>query len=217
MLTPCRWVLTTTSFFFFLRTYNPQGRHNNISCTVFANDARKLDDEVLVVVFNDISGRKHGDDAVRVHRMYLPFFSFSLRISRGWRNVEKRPTLTIFFSWIWLTPSPPSPAKYSMFSEFQCFFSMFFYYKDLIFLDSCTDTLYPFDHKLIRSKSRLKVFCAQIFTHMWEITQNGKLPATTLSCSLAVVTIANTVTTATQTHLDCSFGHVNDHFRHQNR
>jgi hypothetical protein len=34
----------------------------------------------FLVVFNDISGRKHGDDAVRVHRMYLPFFSFSLRI-----------------------------------------------------------------------------------------------------------------------------------------
>jgi len=27
-----------------------------------------------------------------------------------------------FFSWIWLTPSPPPPTKYSMFSEFQFFF-----------------------------------------------------------------------------------------------
>ena len=41
---------------------------------------------------------------------------------------------------------------------------MFFHHIHLIFLDSCTDTLYPSEHELIRCISCLKVFCAQIFT-----------------------------------------------------
>jgi hypothetical protein len=44
---------------------------------VALNDARKLDDEVLAVVFNNIGGRRHGDDAVRVHHMSF-LFSFFL-------------------------------------------------------------------------------------------------------------------------------------------
>jgi len=106
---------------------------------------------------------------------------------RGWWNVEKRPTLTIFFSWIWLGSGRPPLAKYSMFSKFQCFFSMFFHHKDLIFLDSCTDTLYPFDYKLIRSKSCLKVFCAQIFTRRnicGKITQSDEF--CDIHCNLLV-------------------------------
>jgi hypothetical protein len=73
MLYPRRWVLTTTSFF-FLRTYNPRGRHNNIGRTVFVNDARKLDDEVLAVVFNSIGGRKHGDDTACTSYVFSLFF-----------------------------------------------------------------------------------------------------------------------------------------------
>ena len=71
--------------------------------------------------------------------------------------MERRPTLTIFFANL----ADPPPPKYSMFSKFQCFFSMFFHLIHLIFLDSCTDSS---EHELIRCISCLKVFCAQIFT-----------------------------------------------------
>ena len=97
-----------------------------------------------------------------------------------------------------------------MFSEFQCFFSMFFHHKNLIFLDSCTDTLYPFDHKLIRSKSSLKVFCAQIFMRRnihGKITQSGEF--CDIHCYLLVPlsTTANIVTTVTQIHLELQESH----------
>jgi hypothetical protein len=49
------------------------------SAAVFANNARKLDDEDLAVVFNNIGGRRHSDDTVHVHRVSL-LFSFFLRI-----------------------------------------------------------------------------------------------------------------------------------------
>jgi hypothetical protein len=32
-----------------------------------------------------------------------------MKDARGWQNMENRPTLTIFFSWIWLTPPPSLP------------------------------------------------------------------------------------------------------------
>jgi hypothetical protein len=47
-------------------------------------------------------------------------------LARGWRNVEKRPTLTFFFRRSGWPPPLPLPTKYSMFSEFQCFFECFF-------------------------------------------------------------------------------------------
>jgi len=127
--------------------------------------------------------------------------------ARGWRNVEKRPTLAIFFSWIWLTPLLPNIV---CFPSSNVFFSMFFHHKNLIFLDSCTDTLYPFDHKLIRSKSSLKVFCAQIFMQRnihGKITQSGKFCDFHCYPLVLLSTTANTVTTVTQTHLELHESH----------
>ena len=92
-------------------------------------------------------------------------------LCKGVAERGKYTNTHFFFSWIWLTPPPPT--KYSMFSEFQCFFWSFFCHISLIFLDSCTDTCYPSDYQLTRSTSCSKVFCARIFT--WRNIR-GKLP-----------------------------------------
>ena len=55
-----RWVLTTTPpFFFGALTILKDGV---ATAAVFAKNARKLDDEDLAVVFNNIGGRRHAED-----------------------------------------------------------------------------------------------------------------------------------------------------------
>ena len=97
--------------------------------------------------------------------------------SRGWRNVEFVPTLTIFFLWIWLTPPPPLPTIYSMFSKFQCFFWMFFWHMHLFFLDSCTHSFCLPIHQFKKIHTTLENVVSRnlcLEEHMWEITESSE-------------------------------------------
>ena len=60
-----------TSFFLGALTILEDGVAT--SAAVFANGVQKLDDEDLAGIFNNVGGKKHGDDAVRVYRTYLLF------------------------------------------------------------------------------------------------------------------------------------------------
>jgi len=82
---------------------------------------------------------------------------------RGWRNVEKRPTLTIFFSWIRLTPSPPHLPNIVCFPSSNVFFECFFVIQVYFFFDSCTSLFCLPDLQFTRSTSYPKMFCAQVF------------------------------------------------------
>ena len=52
--------------------------------------------------------------------------------SRGWQNMEKRPTLTFIFSWIWLTPN--SLPNIVCFPSSNVFFECFFVIQVYFFL-----------------------------------------------------------------------------------
>ena len=80
---------------------------------------------------------------------------------KGVAERGKETNTHFFFLRIWLFP--PLPTKYSMFSEFQCFFWMFFSHINLFFLDSCADHFQLPDHQFTRFKSRSKIFCVWFF------------------------------------------------------
>jgi hypothetical protein len=52
----------------------------------------------------------------------ISLFTVYLTIQGGGGTWKRDQHSHFFFSWIWLTPPHPLPTKYSMFSEFQCFF-----------------------------------------------------------------------------------------------
>ena len=96
-----------------------------------------------------------------------------LVVPRGWRNVEKRPTLTIFFSWIWLTPHLPNIVSFPSSNVFfECFFVIWFKFSWFVYqsLPSTREPAYKIQIMLET------VLCMNLWSeeHTWEITESGE-------------------------------------------